>query len=214
MRYLFMIIAIAGIIPSLQAQAEHRAALRGDNYFDKKDYSRAETAYVQAKNSYNAGNAAFQQGNYTSAATYFATAADKSTDAGQKADAHYNQGNALLAAGEYAAAVKAYETSLRQKPNQPDAQKNLQIAKKLLRENNDPPPQPPPPPPPKKMPPPKKQYLDQANPNARKPVFTGAMTAEEARRQLENTSSEEQKNALEYRELRTSNKASVVKKDW
>ncbi len=134
--------------------------VRATTDYDQGDYTaKAQSAYQKAANNigrYNAGNAAMQQNQLQEAVDFYSAAAEKSTSAAFKADALYNLGNAYLQQKKYSAAIKAYESSLRVAPNRPDAQKNLQIAKRQLQEPPPPPPSPPPPPPPPSTRPPAK----------------------------------------------------------
>ncbi|MBC7774463.1 MAG: VWA domain-containing protein [Phycisphaerae bacterium] len=204
----------------LSAQSEHSALRQGERYYDKGDYEKAQEAYQKSKSSaarYNAGNAAYLQSEYAEAAQFFREAAEKSLSPADKSNALYNLGNACLLQGDYRAAIEAYERSLRLVPKRPDAQKNLQIAKRKLQEP-PPPPQSPPPPPPPPPPPsvrPRQNYLDQASPSRKKEIPPTNLPADTARRLLnEAVLSEEQKNAGAYRELAPANRPSRLKKDW
>lgn len=203
--------------PPLTAQPAHRALRQGEELYDRGDFDKAQTAYQKADNSiglYNAGNAAMQQNNLDEAENLFAAAAEKATSKAFKADALYNLGNALLLQKKYAAAIKAYESSLRAAPNRPDAQKNLQIAKRMM--VPPPPPQPtPPPPPPPPSTRPRLVYVDQAKSAQQKEIPPANMPPETARQMLTKAVlSEEQRNAKDYRELSPANKPSRLKKDW
>ena len=202
------------------AQSAHRQMQQGDRLYDKKEWSKAEESYRKsgpgADASYNAGNAAYQQGKYDVAAESFKKAAAATTPEA-RSDAWFNLGNALLQQGKYREAVTAYENSLRQRPNRFDAKKNLQIAKKKLKEQENPPPPPPPqnPPPPPPPPKPRQNYLDRAQNPPKKEVTSGPLGAEAAKNILSKTVvPDEAKSAREYRELAPSTKPSRVKKDW
>lgn len=201
---------------SLPAQSSHAQLRAGERHYDDKNFPKAESTYGEAGSDpvaqYNAGNAAFQQGKYEIAADWFQKAA--AAPSAIRADAFYNLGNTLMLLGKFREAVDAYERSLRQRPNQPDAKKNLQIARNKLREKQDPPPPPPPqkPPPP---PPPRNNYVDQARQPQKKEVPSGNMTADAARQLLEGTiEQEEQKNARQYRALPPEANPGRLKKDW
>jgi tetratricopeptide (TPR) repeat protein len=202
----------------LTAQSVHRTLRQGDTNYDKGDYTAAQSAYQKAANNigrYNAGNAAMQQNQLQEAVDFYSAAAEKSTSATIKADALYNLGNAYLQQKKYSAAIKAYESSLRVAPNRPDAQKNLQIAKRQLQEPPPPPPSPPPPPPPPSTRPPRKSYLDQAEQTRQKEIPPSNIPPEIARQMLQKAVlPEEQQNARAYRELSPANRPSRLKKDW
>ena len=161
--------------------------------------------------------ALYQQGKFAEAAVLYQNAARTAAAPPAQASAFYNLGNAYLRAGQYAQAIEAYEHSLRRQPNQPDAKKNLQIAKLKLREQQEPPPPPipppPPPPPPKQRP--RNNYLDQASIGQKREVPAGGLTPETARSLLETrVTRQEQQNAQAYRQLAAPNRPSRVKKDW
>jgi len=209
--------AVIFFVFGLCAQSAHGALRKGEVSYDRGDYAAAETAYQKAGNTiggYNAGNAAFQQNNLSSAANYYRDAANKSTDAGVKADALYNLGNALLLQKKYAEAITAYESSLRFAPNQWDAKKNLQVAKQQALPPPPPNPPPPPPPPPP-SPKPQRYYVDQAQQTRVKEIPPSNIPPEQARQMLAKAVlPEEQKNAKAYRELSPANRPSRLKKDW
>ena len=206
---------------SAHIQAQHSQLKAGDALYDKKDFSKAEETYKRSAGgyaaSYNAGNAAYQQGKYEDAADLFRMAVNAGTDAAAKSAAWYNMGNAYLQAGKYAEAAKAYENSLRQQPNRPDAKKNLQIARKKQKEQEDPPPPPPktPPPPPPPAPKPQQNYLDRARQPQRAEQPKRNLTPEAAKLMLEAiVQPDEQRNIQDYRELSPAVKPTSGKKDW
>jgi tetratricopeptide (TPR) repeat protein len=215
-----MLALLMALSPALSAQSAHQRMREGDSYYDKKNWRDAEAAYRKASPgaaaSYNAGNAAFQQGKYDEAADLFKKAAAAATPEA-RSDAFFNLGNAYLQQGKYREAIAAYENSLRQQPNRFDAKKNLQIAKKKLREQQEPPPPPPPQkqPPPPPLPKPQRNFLDQARQPQKKEQPSGSMTPAAAKQILTATvAPDEQKSAREYRQLSPATKASRVKKDW
>ncbi|MCA0238366.1 MAG: tetratricopeptide repeat protein [Bacteroidetes bacterium] len=203
------------------SQSAHNRLQSGDAHYDKKEYGKAEAAYKSAAGgyaaSYNAGNAAYQQGKYEEAAELFRIAVNAGADAAAKSAAWYNMGNAFLQAGKYSEAVKAYESSLRQQPNRPDAKKNLQIAKRKQQQKEDPPPPPPqkPPPPPPPTPRPQPNYLDRAPQTQRAEQPRRNLSPEAAKLMLEAlVQPDEQRNAQDYRELSPAVKPTSGKKDW
>lgn len=221
-KYTFLIaLTVTGLVPATYAQNGHQQLRKGDRLYDQRDYIQAEATYRAAvaspTASYNAGNAAYQQGKYAEAAVLYQNAARTAAAAPAQSNALCNLGNAYLRAGQYAQAIEAYEHSLRRQPNQPDAKKNLQIAKLKLREQQEPPPPPipppPPPPPPKQRP--RNNYLDQASAGQKREVPAGGLTPEAARSLLETrVTRQEQQNAQAYRQLAAPNRPSRVKKDW
>jgi len=198
------------------AQSAHNALRQGDKLYENGDYGKAQAAYAKAGNNiglYNAGNAAMQQSNLSEAEALYAAVLSRSASPAQKSDALYNLGNACLLQKKYPEAIKAYENSLRISPNRPDAQKNLQIAKRLSQ--SPPPPTPPPPTPPPPKPKPQRYYVDQAS-GSRQPETPPANMPQDMARQIlaKAVLSEEQKNARAYRELSPANRPSRLKKDW
>lgn len=205
----------------IRSQSAHKNMQEGDRYYDQKAWSKAEESYRKsgpgAAPSYNAGNAAYQQGKYDAAAESFKKGAAATTPEARSA-ALFNLGNTFLQQGKYKEAITAYENSLRQQPNRFDAKKNLQIAKKKLKEQENPPPPPPPqktPPPPPPPPKPQRNYLDRAQQPPKKEVPSGGLSPDAAKQILTTiVAPDEQKSAREYRQLAPSTKASRVKKDW
>ncbi len=192
----------------------------GDSHYDQKAWSKAEESYRKsgpgAASSYNAGNAAYQQGKYDVAAESYKKGAAATTREA-RASALFNLGNAFLQQGKYKEAITAYENSLRQQPNRFDAKKNLQIAKKKLKEEENPPPPPPPQktPPPPPPPKPQRNYLDRAQQPQKKEVPSGGISPDAAKNILATVvAPDEQKSAREYRQLAPATKPSRVKKDW
>lgn len=207
-----------GISVGLAAQsAGHGHLLTGDRWYGKQVYDKAEAAYRKAggvAGAYNAGVAAAQQGKYEAAIALFESAA-KSADSNLRADAAYDLGNAALSQEHYPEAIAAYEKSLRLRPNQPDAKKNLQIAKRKQREQHQPPSPPPPPPPPPPMARSKTTYVDQARYPQKRESLPADMPAETARRILEQAvAPREQNYARQYREGVRGIRPSGTKKNW
>jgi len=201
----------------LSAQSEHGILRQGEQLYDRGEYEKAKTVYQKSTSPdarYNAGNAAYLHSDYDLSAQLYREAAEKSILPTEKADAWYNLGNTCLLKGDYQEAVEAYERSLRLVPKRPDAQKNLQIAKrKLQAPPPDAPPPPPPPPPPTVRP--RQNYLDQATSSRHAERPPAYLSPDDARRLLDKAVlSEEQKNAGTYRELAPANRPSRLKKDW
>ncbi len=94
----------------------------GQRLYDEGKYPNAEAEFLRAGDNdptalYNAGNAAYQQGQYERAAQLFLKAAAAPSEV--RADALYNAGNAYLRLGRYAEAIEAYRRRLRLQPAQP-----------------------------------------------------------------------------------------------
>jgi tetratricopeptide (TPR) repeat protein len=139
---------LAGLLSGtvgLFSQSAHQSMKNGDLAYDRNQYKEAEKEYRAATNlkqdnptaSYNLGNALYQQGNWKDAAAQYDQAAKHSPQKDAKAKALYNLGNALLKQRMFQEATGAYENSLRLLPGDADSKRNLQIAKKLLRQQEE-----------------------------------------------------------------------------
>ncbi len=196
------------------AQNDHQLFLKGQQLYDKGEYEKAKNVYQRSSTTaalYNAGNAAYLNQDLDLSVKLYREAAERSVGHQQKANALYNLGNACLLLSDYRAAIDAYERSLRLMPAQPDAQKNLQIAKHKLETPPTPPPPPPPPPPSNR---PRQQYLDKAQAGLKPDVPPANLSAAQARALLDQVKTKEQQNAASYRELAPANRPSRLKKDW
>jgi tetratricopeptide (TPR) repeat protein len=213
-KYTFYFLTLLSI-PILGAQKSHWYLRKGEQQYEDKNWSVAKSAYLQSGASfiaqYDAGNAAYQQDVNEEALALYEKSLQIAKTVLEKADANYNLGNAYLRLGKYQNAITAYENSLRLASNRPDAQKNLQIAKKKLK---PPPPQPPKPPPPPPTVASQLRYLDQGptTPHREKP--SGNLPMDEAKRLLEAiVVPDEQRNVRAYRELSPAVRATRAK-DW
>lgn len=211
---LVLLLAAMGV----SAQDEHQLLRQGQQHYDKGEFEKAQSVYMRSgtvTGKYNAANAAYLNQDLDLSVKLYQEAAERSVINQQKADALYNLGNACLLLSDYRAAIDAYERSLRLMPAQPDAQKNLQIAKRKLSPDPPPPPQPPPPPPPPPSNRPRQQYLDQAQAGRKPDIPPANLSAAQARALLDQAvQAAEEKNAGAYRELAPANRPSRLKKDW
>ncbi len=193
-------IAIAQVLPGTRVPAVAQSLREGQRLYDERRYAEAEQVFLRRAAQepiafLYAGNAAFRLGYYERAAAHFQKAAAQSPVV--RADALYNAGNAYLRMGNYAAAIKAYESSLRLKPAQPDAKRNLHIARSLLQQPEPPPPPPPPRPLP---PPPPASFLDLPRPLPPEQPQRLSVTATQHRLK-EIVEREEAQNARLYRRM-------------
>lgn len=88
---------------------------------------------------FNAGDAAYQSGDFTRAVKEF-DEASQSANPLLKSASHYNRGNALFRQNDWAGAIEAYKESLRVNPRDEDAKYNLGVA--MRTKQNPPKPQP------------------------------------------------------------------------
>lgn len=83
-----------------------------------------DSAAQQSNNHMIRGMAYYRQGDFAKAAEQFEFV--------NTAEGHYNRGNSLAKSGQLEGAVSAYSTALEQRPQWPEAEQNLNIAKQLL----------------------------------------------------------------------------------
>ncbi len=121
------------------AQADHQLLKNADQAYIKQDFNKAEESYRKAlekkqneTTKYNLGNAIMEQNRPDEAITYYEDATKKPNVPDLNAKAWYNLGNAYYQKKEFDKSVKAYKESLKQKPGDVDAKKNLVLAKKQL----------------------------------------------------------------------------------
>ena len=136
MRHKFFILT-AGLwaLSGVPAHASIAQLKHANRLFVKGRYDGALKAYedalVDAPQSsilhFNAGDAAYQTGDYSKAEKEFKEASQSAIPV-LKAAAHYNLGNALFRQQRWADAVEAYKESLRVNPKDKDAKYNLMIA--------------------------------------------------------------------------------------
>lgn len=127
MRYFFiLIIAIfIGYHPSSsQANIFLNSDQNATRKFNEQDYSKAEKLF---RNPYNQGVAAYKNSDYQAAIRYF-------KQAEQNHKTIFNLGNSYLLNGDIKQAINSYEQILAVDAENEKARKNLDIAKKLLKE--------------------------------------------------------------------------------
>ena len=91
---------------------------QGQRLFEQGEYEQAADKFTSPE---RIGAALFMAGDFKTAAAVLGRSAS--------ADAHYNRGNAHVMLGEYDAAISAYQSALSKRPDWPEAEQNLQIAK-------------------------------------------------------------------------------------
>lgn len=122
------------------AQASPSQLKEGNRLFKKGRYEEAlkvfNDALVDAPHSsllhFNAGDAAYQTGDFSKAEKEFEEAS-QSALVPLKAAAHYNRGNSLFRQQKWADAVEAYKECLRVNPRDENAKYNLGVALKALK---------------------------------------------------------------------------------
>jgi len=91
---------------------------QGQRLFDRGEYRQAAEKFTSPE---RIGTALFLAGDFETAASVLGRSAS--------ADAHYNRGNAYIMLGDYDVAISAYQSALSRRPDWPEAEQNLQIAK-------------------------------------------------------------------------------------
>jgi len=82
---------------------------------------------------FNAGDAAFQMGDFASAEKQFQETGDRTPIPALRSVARYNQGNALFRQNKWKEAVETYKEALRANPKDEDAKYNLGVALNTLK---------------------------------------------------------------------------------
>ncbi len=125
--------------PTVFSQSEHQLLKKADQSYTKQDFNKAEETYRRALETrpneiikYNLGNSIMEQNRPDEAIGYYEDATKKK-DAGElNSDAWFNLGNAYFQKKEYQKSINAYKESLKRRPEDIDAKKNLVLAKKQL----------------------------------------------------------------------------------
>jgi Ca-activated chloride channel family protein len=121
--------ALAGAFSRTNSRA---AAERGVEAFAKRDYARATDAFAQSNTlrptpagAFNLGTAQIAGGKREEGS---ATLAHAMADLSLRADALYNRGNSALTSNAYDYAIRDYIATLKLRPNDAKAKRNLEIA--------------------------------------------------------------------------------------
>lgn len=159
--YISLIVFLIILSNLVTAQREDKITFNEgvDSYKDGK-YSDAqrsfEAAYEKNKNNtralYNAGNAAYLNGDFDQAYQYFSDYSKVASSSNEKAKAYYNQGNTLLQQADalnadpkkkkdaqelYKQAVTSYKNALKNNPDDQDAKYNLTYALDKIQKNQN-----------------------------------------------------------------------------
>ncbi len=129
------ILLLAGVpfVASLTRETNsHAATAHGVKQFAEKKYAEAQTSFAKsssiastAARSFNLGTAEIAAGNREAGS---ATIAKALADPSLRADALFNRGNSALAANAFDYAIRDYSQTLRLRPTDAAAKRNLEIA--------------------------------------------------------------------------------------
>ena len=137
---LICVLALSLFRPAAADQAASRNN-EGNKLYNQKQYDEALRMYTDAQASrpdaaelhYNIGNVLFRKKEYDKAVEEYMRA-QAAPDRGLSQAATFNRGNALLMQGKPEEAIQAYVQSLRARPDDADAKRNLELALRLLQE--------------------------------------------------------------------------------
>ncbi len=131
----FAILLIAGLpfMANLTRETNsHAATAHGVKQFAEKKYAEAQTSFAKSSSiastparSFNLGTAQIAAGNREAGS---ATIAKALADPSLRADALFNRGNSALAANAFDYAIRDYSQTLRLRPTDAGAKRNLEIA--------------------------------------------------------------------------------------
>jgi tetratricopeptide (TPR) repeat protein len=133
----FAILLIAGLpfVSNLTRETNsHAATARGVKQFAQKKYAEAQTSFATSSSiastparAFNLGTAQIAAGNREAGSSTIAKAL---ADPSLRADALFNRGNSALAANAFDYAIRDYSQTLRLRPSDASAKRNLEIALK------------------------------------------------------------------------------------
>jgi len=123
-------------------QSEKKYVRQGNREYEKNKFSESEISYRRAldKNKsypdavFNTGDALYKQKKYDDAGKQFSENSTMNENRLKKAAAIYNLGNSLLMANKVKESIEAYKSSLKIKPDSPEAKYNLAYAQDLLKQ--------------------------------------------------------------------------------
>lgn len=134
---LLMAISPAAILQNLWRQTNsHAAAQRGATQYSTKRYEESAKSFTQADrlspsppSAFNLGTAQIAAGKMTEGS---ATLGRAMKDPSLRADSFFNRGNSALQSKAYEYAIKDYVETLKLRPNDAGAKRNLEIALEQL----------------------------------------------------------------------------------
>ena len=132
MKNAVVILLAVSIAPFLRDSNSHAAATRGAKAYAASKYTEAVTAYAKAqqlapsaRGAFNLGTAQIAAGERERGST---TLSEAIKDPSLRADALFNRGNSALAAKAFDHAARDYIETLKLRPNDLAAKRNLEIA--------------------------------------------------------------------------------------
>ncbi|MDR0983331.1 MAG: tetratricopeptide repeat protein [Culturomica sp.] len=137
MTVLILFITLCG--QTLSAQQERKLIREGNEFFNKKDFEKAEVEYRKAidkaPNSYvahfNLGTALYRQKKYEEALREFASLEKDETDPERLGELYHNMGNTLFGMQKIDESIEAYKESLRHRPNSNETKNNLEYVRRF-----------------------------------------------------------------------------------
>lgn len=142
-----VLVHIVFILVSISAFAQkERASIRsGNKQYEQKNYTKAETDYLNAlsknKNSieaqFNLGDALYKLKKYPEAIQQFDQLSKQTTDKDLLSKINHNLGNSYLEAKKYEESVKAYKEALKNNSKDEDSRYNLAYAQKMLQQQKN-----------------------------------------------------------------------------
>ena len=144
MKKLYITILIASLSATVFAQTDRQCIRRGNAFFHKQDYAKAEAEYIKALKankdnavaSYNLGCSYMMQEKDSLAVEAFNDAGEKETSKTRKAMAYHNIGVVMQNHKDYGQAITAYKEALRNNPNDDETRYNLALCQKLKKDGD------------------------------------------------------------------------------
>ena len=130
----------AVLLGCLSATAQHRAQAAEWRFADLWLSGDQQGRLAYERGDYADAAARFSDPQWKGAALYRAGKYDEAVDAFARVDSaesYFDQGNALAHLGRYPAAIASYEEALKRKPKWAEAEKNLDIVKRLVPKPED-----------------------------------------------------------------------------
>ena len=140
-RILKALLLIPLSILSVFSQSPHQFRLKGDEFYQKHDFSSAEVSYRKAlekendfKANYNLGNSLINQNRTEEALEAYNKSLNTYKDKLSESKVYHNMGNAYFKLDDYSKSIDFYKKSLRINPNDDETRRNLALAKEKLAE--------------------------------------------------------------------------------